>query len=269
MSDAGTLAARGWRPQPLIGNPWLRWAIYLGALLYVVLAVGSLQVNWARVAEGLERGWRFISAFAHPNFSGRWDEITDGILESIAMAAASTVIGVALAVPVGVGAARNLAPLPVYLACRGVIAVSRTFQEVIIAILFVKMFGFGPLAGMVTLVVATVGFMAKLLAEGIEGADRSQLEAIRATGGSWWQVINYAVQPQVLPRFIGLSVYRLDINFRESAVIGIVGAGGIGATLNTAFDRYEFDTAAAILLVIIAIVMATEYSSSHVRKAVQ
>jgi phosphonate transport system permease protein len=269
VSDAGTLAARGWRPPPLIASPWLRWAIYLGALLYLVLAVGSLQVNWARVAEGLERGWRFISAFAHPNFSGRWEEIADGILESIAMAAASTVIGVALAVPVGLGAARNLAPLPVYLACRGVIAISRTFQEVIIAILFVKMFGFGPLAGMVTLVVATVGFMAKLLAEGIEGADRSQLEAIRATGGSWWQVINYAVQPQVLPRFIGLSVYRLDINFRESAVIGIVGAGGIGATLNTAFDRYEFDTAAAILLVIIAIVMATEYSSSHVRKAVQ
>jgi phosphonate transport system permease protein len=135
-----------------------------------------------RVAEGLERGWRFISAFAHPNFSGRGEEITEGILESIAMAVASTVIGVALAIPVGLGAARNLAPAPVYLACRGVIALSRTFQEVIIAILFVKMFGFGPLAGMVTLVVATVGFMAKLLAEGIEAADRSQLEAMRATG---------------------------------------------------------------------------------------
>jgi phosphonate transport system permease protein len=153
--------------------------------------------------------------------------------------------------------------------CRAVIALSRTFQEVIIAILFVKMFGFGPLAGMVTLVVATVGFMAKLLAESIEGADRAQIEAIRATGGSWWQLINYGVQPQVMPRFIGLSVYRLDINFRESAVIGIVGAGGIGATLNTAFDRYEFDTAAAILLVIIAIVMAAEYSSGHVRRRFQ
>ena len=93
--------------------------------------------------------------------------------------------------------------------------------------------------------------------------------AIRATGGSWWQLINYGVQPQVMPRFIGLSVYRLDINFRESAVIGIVGAGGIGATLNTAFDRYEFDTAAAILLVIIAIVMAAEYCSGIVRRRFQ
>ncbi len=81
--------------------------------------------------------------------------------------------------------------------------------------------------------------------------------------------MNYAVQPQVMPRLIGLSLYRLDINFRESAVIGIVGAGGIGATLNTAIDRYEYDSAGAILLIIIAIVMVAEYSSSHVRKWVQ
>jgi phosphonate transport system permease protein len=147
--------------------------------------------------------------------------------------------------------------------------VTRTFQEVIIAILFVKMFGFGPLAGMITLVVATVGFMAKLLAEDIESADRGQMEAIRSTGASWWLWINYGVQPQVMPRLVGLSVYRLDINFRESAVIGIVGAGGIGATLNTAFDRYEFDTAAAILILIIAIVMATEYASGHIRRRFQ
>jgi phosphonate transport system permease protein len=140
---------------------------------------------------------------------------------------------------------------------------------VIIAILFVKMFGFGPLAGMVTLVVGTIGFNAKLLAEDIESADRAALEAIRATGGSWGQLITYGVQPPVMPRFIGLAAYRLDINFRESSVIGIVGAGGIGATLNTAFDRYEFETAAAILLVIIVIVMMAEYSSGHIRRRFQ
>ena len=95
------------------------------------------------------------------------------------------------------------------------------------------------------------------------------IEAVRATGGSWWQLIAYGVQPQVMPRFVGLAVYRLDINFRESSVIGIVGAGGIGATLNTAFDRYEFETAAAILLVIIVIVMAAEYSSGLVRRRFQ
>ena len=96
-----------------------------------------------------------------------------------------------------------------------------------------------------------------------------QAEAIRATGSTWLQWINYGVQPQVMPRLIGLSMYRLDINFRESAVLGLVGAGGIGATLNTAFDRYEFDTAAAILLIIIVTVMVLEYLSGIIRAKVQ
>ena len=92
---------------------------------------------------------------------------------------------------------------------------------------------------------------------------------MKATGANWFQWINYSIQPQVMPRMIGLSIYRLDINFRESAVVGIVGGGGIGATLNTAFSHYEFDTAAAILLMIILIVMVLEYFSSFMRKWVQ
>lgn len=139
----------------------------------------------------------------------------------------------------------------------------------IIAILFVAMFGFGPLAGMITLAFATIGFMAKLLAEDIEDIERSQAEAVRATGASWFQLLAWGIQPQVLPRFIGLSAYRFDINFRESAVLGLVGAGGIGDTLNNALDRYEFGTAAAVLLIIIAIVLACEYASGFIRRAVQ
>jgi phosphonate transport system permease protein len=168
-------------------------------------------------------------------------------------------------VPIGLGAARNVAPLWVYLICRGIITVSRSFQEIIIAILFVAIFGFGPFAGFVTLSFATIGFLAKLLAEDIEDTRADQLEAVRATGSTWLQFMNYAVQPQVMPRLIGLSMYRLDINFRESAILGLVGAGGIGATLNTSFDRYEFDTTAAILIIIIAIVMIAEYSSGIIR----
>jgi phosphonate transport system permease protein len=133
----------------------------------------------------------------------------------------------------------------------------------------VAMFGFGPFAGFLTLSFATIGFLAKLLADDIEEIDPAQVESVRATGASFWQVIDYAVATQVMPRLIGLSLYRVDINFRESAVIGIVGAGGIGATLNTALDRYEFDSAAAILIIIIVIVMFAEYGSSHVRKWIQ
>ena len=112
-------------------------------------------------------------------------------------------------------------------------------------------------------------FRAKLLAEDIENMSKSQAEAVRATGATWLQWINYAIQPQVLPRMIGLSLYRLDINFRESAVVGIVGAGGIGAHLLTSVQRYEYATTATILFSIIAIVITLEYSSGYLRKWVQ
>ncbi|MEK9564597.1 MAG: phosphonate ABC transporter, permease protein PhnE [Deltaproteobacteria bacterium] len=261
--------SRTWRPKPFIENPKLRWSITIGALLYMVLALGSVEVNWNRVYEGLDRGLKFVAAFAQPNFSGRWTDISEGLMESLVMTVVSTVIGIIISIPIALGASRNLAPLPIYLFCRSIITVSRTFQEVIIALLFVAIFGFGPFAGVLTISFATIGFLAKLLAEAIENIDPGQAEAVRSTGARWWQWLNYGIQPQVMPRLIGLSLYRLDINFRESAVVGLVGAGGIGSTLNTAFDRYEFDTAAAILLLIIGIVMFAEYSSSAIRKRVQ
>lgn len=260
---------RTWKKPPLIKRAWLRWTLILGAALYIALAFGTTPVNWHRVWEGLPRGAQFVTAFFPPDFTSRWDEIVDGIAESLWMTVAATVIGIALSIPVGIGAARNVAPAPVYYFCRGILAVSRSFQEIILAIFFVKLFGFGPFAGFVTLSFATIGFYGKLLAEDIEDMDAGQAEAVRATGASWLQWINFGVQPQVMPRMIGLGLYRLDINFRESAVVGIVGGGGIGATLNTAFERYEFDSAAAIVLIIIAIVMAMEYSSGYLRRWVQ
>ncbi|TVR84708.1 MAG: phosphonate ABC transporter, permease protein PhnE [Rhodospirillales bacterium] len=271
MTDVAVSVTRGdrsrrWRKPPFITDPRWRWGLYLGALAYLLIAAGTVEINWSRAVAGIDRGVQFVAAFLQPNFTDRGDDIVDGFLESIAITITSTIFGIILSVPVALGAARNLAPLPVYLVCRGIIAVSRAFQEVIIAILFVAMFGFGPFAGVVTLAFATIGFLAKLLAEDIEDIEPTQVEAIRATGGSWFQVLNYAIQPQVAARFTGLSLYRLDINFRESAVIGIVGAGGIGATLNTAISRYDYDSAAAVLLVIIGVVLAVEYSSGYIRR---
>lgn len=261
--------AAQWRPPPLIPSARARWLLGLAAAAYLTTAIGTLDVNWSRLAEGMVRGGAFVKAFASPDFTTQSRDILLGLEESLTMTLAATVIGVLLSIPVAIGAARNISPRPVFYVCRAFIAVTRSFQEIILAIFFVAMFGFGPFAGLVTLSVATIGFFAKLLAEDIEAMDPVPAEAIKATGASWLQWLNYGVQPQVMPRIIGLSLYRLDINFRESAVIGIVGGGGIGATLNTAFDRYEFDTAAAILLIIIGIVMVSEYTSSILRSKLQ
>ncbi|WP_114284111.1 phosphonate ABC transporter, permease protein PhnE [Candidatus Halocynthiibacter alkanivorans] len=264
-----TRLGQPWKKPPFVKSAALRWTMIIGALLYLVLALNSIDVNWSRVYRGLDRGWEFVIAFVNPDFSSRANDIKVGLTESVVMALASTVVGIAISIPIGLGAARNISVLPVYLVCRSVIALSRALNEIVVAILLVAIFGFGPLAGFITLSFATIGFLSKLLAEEIEDMDRVQAEAVRATGASWLQRYVYGIHPQVIPRLIGLSIYRLDINFRESAVLGIVGAGGIGATLNTAFDRYEFDTAAAILLVIIAIVMVLEYLSGIIRARVQ
>jgi phosphonate transport system permease protein len=260
--------ARAWRPRPFVENPVLRYGLLAVAIVYLVLAVGSVEVNWARVSEGLTRAARFLGAFLTPDFTSRWGDIADGLVESLTMTVCATIAGVVLSVPIGLGAARNIAPAWLYGLCRGIIALSRAFQDIIVAILFVAMFGFGPFAGFLTLTVSTIGFLSKLLADDIEEIDPGQVEAIRATGAGFWQLIDFAVASQVTPRLVGLIVYKVDINFRESSVIGIVGAGGIGATLNTALDRYEFESAAAILLIIIAIVMICEYASAIIRRKV-
>ncbi len=269
-SPAGTERARPvWRPKPSISDPWLRYGLLLGSITYLYLAFATIDVNWNRVVLGMERAQVVFSGFLRPDFISRWQFIQGGVLESLTMTVVATVLGVALSIPFAFGAARNIAPMPVYLFCRAVIAVSRSLQEIVIAIIFVVMVGFGPLAGVLTLAFASIGFLGKLLAEDIEDIEPTQLEAIEATGGSWFQAMGYGVVPQIMPRFVGLSVYRLDINFRESAVIGIVGAGGIGGALNTAIARYEFGTTAAIILVIVALVYLGEYASGVIRQKVQ
>ena len=262
-----TEAAARWRPPPRIASATTRRVLWVGAVLYGVVAVATLDVDTAHIAEGLSRAGAFFGGWLSPDFTTRWTDIRAGLLESLAMTAVSTVAGLLIAIPLGLGAARNLAPGPVYVAARGVLAVSRAFHEIIVAIVFVAMFGFGPFAGVVTLVVGSVGFLGKLLAEAVEDIDPAPLEALTAVGAPWASRVVFGVVPQVMPRVLGLALYRLDINFRESAVIGLVGAGGIGATLTTAFGRYEFESVSSILILIIAMVFAAEVASVRLRKA--
>src|SRR4029078_7639548 len=192
-----TIAAvpRTWKKPPLIKSAWLRWTLIAAVVVYLVLVTQTTPVNWTRVWEGLPRGAAFLSSFFPPDFVSRWDEIADGIAESMWMTIVSTVVGIAISIPVGIGAAKNIAPAPIYYFCRAVLAVSRSFQEIILAIFFVEIFGFCPLAGVVALSFATIGFYGKLLAEDIEHMDATQAEAVRSSGANWLQWINYGVQP--------------------------------------------------------------------------
>ena len=233
--------------------------IELAALaLYVVYACSVLDMTWARFVAGFGHGARFISRMFPPNFAhDKLELLYSGMLESLQIAIIATVAGVLLSLPLGLMAARAL------------IALFRTFHPVIIAILFVKAVGFGALAGMLALIVASLGFLSKLLAEAVEEMSMPQVEAVRATGAPFLSLVIMGVLPQVMPRFIGFSAYQLDSNLRNSALVGLVGGGGIGATLFTAFQRFDYDFVLTIVLAIIAIVMVGEILSGWMRRLFQ
>ena len=142
----------------------------------------------------------------------------------------------------------------------------RSFHPVIVAILFVKAVGFGALAGILALTVASVGFLGKLMTEAIEEISLKQVEAVRATGAPFMSVVLFSVIPQVFSRFIGFVAYETDANLRNSTMVGIVGAGGIGGTLFAAFQRFDYDFVCAIVLTIIALIMAGEVLTMRIKK---
>lgn len=263
-TPAATSTPRTWKRPGLITNPLIQRGAVALIVLYIVWSIGSLDINWFRVAQGYERAGNFFGRMFPPDVS-RWELLLKGIGESVQMALAASLFGMVLAIPVGLCAARNLAPRPVYLVARGIIVLTRTFHEVIIAIIFVKIFGFGPLAGVLTLIVASLSFISKMLAEDIENMTPGSMEAIRATGASFPKFLVYAITPQIMPRYLGVSIYRLDANIRHSTVVGIVGAGGIGQVLQASFNRYDYDFSLAILIAIVALVFIGEFFSAWIR----
>ncbi len=248
-----------------------RWSgveklLLAGTLAYVAWSLASLDVSSERLAAGWEQGARFIARMFPPEL-GKMDELWQGIKETLQIAVLATVVGLVLSLPVGLLAASNLSPKPLRLAGRTLIAACRALHPVISAILFVKAVGFGPLAGILALVVATVGFVGKLFADAIEEISPKPIEAMRATGASFMGVVLFGVLPQVAPRFVGFATYQLDSNLRNSTMVGIVGAGGIGGALFAAFLRYEYSFVATILATVIAIIVVGEVVVNAVRKA--
>ncbi len=239
-------------------------------LAYTIYAASTLDVTWSRFVSGLDNGAVFLSRMFPPQTApDKLQLLYEGVLESIQIAVLSTFIGVLLSLPLGILAARNLMPAGVSWAARGFIALCRSLHPVIVAILFVKAVGFGALAGALALIVASLGFISKLFGEAVEEIDMKPVEAARAAGGSFLGVMTMAVLPQVAARFVGFCSYQLDSNLRNSTIVGIVGGGGIGASLFTAYQRFDYDFVLTILLTVIALVLATEEVTGRVRRLFQ
>ncbi len=251
-------------PRPFVSSTTSK-ALALGLLVYFLYAAAQLDVTWARFEQGLGQGAKFIARMFPPALD-KWDVLSKGLIESLQMAVLASALGIVLAIPVSFMGARNLMPVWVTWPIRFFVAFCRAFHPVIVAIIFVKAVGFGAMAGILALALATIGFIGKLLTDAIEEISMKQIEAVRATGASFLNVIFFAVVPQILGRFVGFVTYQVDSNLRNSTMVGVVGAGGLGGTLSSAFQRFDYDFVFTILATIITIIVIGEVLANWVRR---
>jgi phosphonate transport system permease protein len=195
-----------------------------------------------------------------------WSRAFELMLESLYMAWIGTLIGAALSFPMGFLAAANVSPKPVVFVTRQVLNAIRAIPELIFAIaIMLPIFGFGPLAGALALGVGSVGTLGKLTSEVIEGIDPGPVEAAKAAGAGPLEILRWGVVPQALPETVAFWLYRFEINIRAGAVLGVLGAGGIGSILSQVFQRRDWGRIGITLLVVILITMVIDQISARVR----
>ena len=228
--------------------------------------LSRLGITWSYVADAPTQIGDLLGRMFPPewSFTGR---LIDPLVQTINIATLGTTLAIMLSLPIAFLAATNTTPNRfTYALGRLIMVLSRSVDTLIWALIFTIVVGPGSLAGALAISVRSIGFASKLFAEGIEEIDRRQVEAITATGASRWHLLIYAVLPQVRPVFAGVAVYRWDINIRESTVLGIVGAGGIGFALNEAILGLEWSRVGMILVIVLAIVIGSEAVSAAIRK---
>ena len=245
-----------------------RFAIFLLMALAIFWALTSIDVIWAWVFDAPQQMGDLFGRMVPPDLTNLPD-ILWVLVETVNIATIATAIAVVVSLPIAYIAAQNTTPnvLTLWLG-RFILVASRSVNTIIWALLFVAIFGPGIVAGIVAIMFSSIGFIGKLLGEAIEEIDKRPVEALEATGASRFKVIVYAIVPQVMPTFWAVAVLRWDINLRESTVLGLVGAGGIGIILQGAIDTFNWQEAATVLLSILVLVVLGEIVSAWLRKRI-
>lgn len=247
---------------------WRRLAVTAGIAAATLWSLSTINVFWPWLWDAPQQMGDLLGRMMPPDMT-RWDAILAALVETVNIATIATFFAVFLSLPVALIAAQNTTPNRATLWLgRFILVSSRSVNTIIWALLFVAVFGPGVLAGILAIIFRSLGFLGKLIGEAIEEIDRAPIEALEASGASRPKVLLYGVVPQVMPTFFAVSILRWDINLRESTVLGLVGAGGIGIILQGAIDTFAWPTVASILLAIIALVLAGEAVAAGLRKKV-
>lgn len=248
----------------------IRYVIWLLAAVVVLISFRYIsgQTLWMFVSDAPRQAADLVSRMFPPDWAYA-NRLWRALWDTVNIATLGTLMAIIIAVPLAFMAARNTTPHPVVRQIAlFVIVFSRSVNALIWALLLVSVIGPGVLAGVIAIGLRSIGFVAKLLFESIEEINVRPIEALTATGASGSQVTSYGIVPQVMPTFIGTAVYRWDINIRESTIVGLVGAGGIGLQLDAAIDGLQWERASIIFIMILALVIVSEWVSAEARKRV-
>ena len=245
--------------------------IFLGLSVLVAWSVQTTVIgdtDWERigsVASILEATARFLSV----DFS-LIPQLVAPAIETFMIACLGTLLGVLLCVPVAWFGALNITPFkPItYPLARFLMTLSRSIHEIVWALIFVAAVGLGAFAGVLAIAMRSIGFIAKMASEAIEDIDYRSVEAIRAVGGNNFQVVRYAILPQVLPIVLGVIIFEWEINIRRSAILGLVGAGGLGLAFFRQMNTFNYPGVTTVILAILCLILLGEILSHYTRRAV-
>ncbi len=270
ISAAFKLKKRRWRRRPPLSQCGV-WVGWIAALLVFILCWRLIadKTIWLFVVDAPRQAMDLASRMVPPDW-GYMAKLWRPLWDTVNIATVGTLLAVVLAVPTAFCAAQNTTPSFLFVRPLAllIIVATRSINSLIWALVLVTIVGPGVLAGIIAIGLRSIGFCAKLLYEAIEEIDPRQVEAVTATGAGRAQVIAFGIVPQIMPAFAGISVFRWDINIRESTVLGLVGAGGIGLQLNASIMNLAWTRVSVILLIIIATVVVSEVVSARIRHAI-
>ncbi|MDP3651460.1 MAG: phosphonate ABC transporter, permease protein PhnE [Rhodoferax sp.] len=247
----------------------LRLMVWMAIVAAIVQSARHVEIIPEFLYDAPEQMGDLLSRMWPPDAAHYPQTVHAALMETLHIASLGTLLSLVFAVPLGLLVATNLTRNRlVNLVARILLVSSRSVNSLVWALLFLAVFGPGPLAGTLAIGFRSIGFVGKLLGEAIEQAPRGPIEALEAAGAGWFARIGYGYWPQVKPAFWSVVLLRWDINVRESAVLGLVGAGGIGMVLDTAMNLFQWDRVATVLLAVFAVVVVAEVVVTQVRKRV-
>lgn len=243
-------------------------AIFFGFIVALVWSWLFIDMTLSTLFGGFSDIWNLIQYMFPPIFDN-FPEALRTTIETIWMALIGTTLAVLLSIPLAFMAARNTSPHPAVIAvARGIIALARAIPTLVLAAIFATSVGIGPFPGILALGLHSIGMIAKLFTEAIENTEATSRDAVMSTGSGKWQTILTTIIPQITPSSVGASLYRLDINLRESAVLGFVGAGGVGFLIQSELRGLDYQRAISAVTVIFIAITLIEVLSARLRASI-